>query len=341
MNFLRNFGGYIAKRVLMLVPLLIGMTLVAFLLIRLGDTNPAALVAGPTASQAEIERVADELGLDQPLIAQYVTYMRNAARGDLGTSWITRRPVRTEIRDRLPITLELVTLGTIASVAIGLLLGFVSGMREERLTDHVLRVSTLGGISMPIFWLGLLLIYLLFYLWGVAPPPLGRMDIFLSAPDRITGFPLFDAVIQGEWEVVRSMLGHLALPVLTMALVIGATIAKQTRASVIEVRGSNMVRYAKACGLPAWRVWKLVLHNSLPSVVTFIAIAYSLQLGGSVLVELIFSWGGIGQLGVTAIQRADFAVVQAYIFVMGVLAAVIYLVADIVIALIDPRVTYR
>jgi ABC-type dipeptide/oligopeptide/nickel transport system permease component len=341
MNFVRNFGWYIVKRILLLAPLLLGVSLVAFFLIRLGDANPAVLVAGPTASQAEIDRVASDMGLDEPLTTQYVNYMKNSLSGDLGRSWITRRPVRTEIRERLPITLELVTLGTIASVLFGVLVGFVAGMQEERLADHVLRISTLGGISMPIFWLGLLLIYLLFFRWGIAPPPLGRFDIFLAGPPRITGFPLFDAVLHGDWVVARSMVAHLALPVVTMTLVIGATIAKQTRAAVIEIRGSQMVRYARACGLPRWRLWKLVLHNSMPSVVTFIAIAYSLQLGGSVLVELIFSWGGLGQLGVLAIQRADFAVVQAYIFVMGVLAASIYLVADLVIALLDPRVTYR
>ena len=341
MNFLRNFGWYIAKRVLMLIPLLFGITIVSFFLIRLGDVNPAALIAGPTATEAEIQGVAEKLGLDDPLLTQYGAYITNAFQGDMGSSWITRRTVLVEVRERLPVTLELVTIGTIGSVIIGLLFGFVSGMREGRFVDNALRMLTLGGISMPIFWLGLLLIYGLFATWQIVPPPLGRLDVFITPPQRVTGFPLFDAVIQGQWEAAGSMVKHLFLPVLTMTLVIGATIAKQTRASVIEVRTSQMVRYARACGMPTWRVWKLVLHNSLPSIVTFIAIAYSLQLGGSVLVELIFSWGGLGQLGVSAIQRADFAVVQAYVFVMGVLAAGIYLIADLVVAALDPRVTYR
>lgn len=341
MNFIKNFGWYTVRRTLMVIPLLFGVSLVAFFIIRLGDVNPAVLIAGPSASAAEIERVSQDLDLDRPLIQQYATYISKAVTGDLGRSWITGREVSAELRIRLPVTIELITIGTIASVIVGLLLGFVAGMRERSLLDHVLRVSTLGGISMPIFWLGLLLIYVLFFRVGLAPPPLGRQGLMLPTPTFRTGFPLTDAVLDGRPEVVVSMLRHLMLPVMTMALVIGATIAKQTRASVIEVRYTPMVRYARAIGMPQWRIWWLVLHNSLPSVVTFIAIAYSLQLGGSVLIELIFSWGGIGQLGVNAIQRADYAVVQAYIFAMGVLAAAIYLIADLVIAAIDPRVTFK
>jgi ABC-type dipeptide/oligopeptide/nickel transport system permease component len=340
-NFVKNFGWYTVKRTLMVIPLLFGVSLVAFFIIRLGDVNPAVLIAGPTASAVEIERVSQDLGLDRPLIQQYVTYLGKAVTGDLGRSWITGREVSAELRIRLPVTIELITIGTIASVLVGLFLGFVAGMRERSLVDHVLRVSTLGGISMPIFWLGLLLIYVLFFRVGLAPPPMGRQSLMLPSPTFRTGFPLTDALLDGRPEVVVSMLRHLMLPVITMALVIGATIAKQTRASVIEVRHTAMVRYARAIGMPQWRIWWLVLHNSLPSVVTFIAIAYSLQLGGSVLIELIFSWGGIGQLGVNAIQRADYAVVQAYIFSMGVLAAAIYLIADLVIAAIDPRVTFK
>jgi ABC-type dipeptide/oligopeptide/nickel transport system permease component len=341
MNFIRNFGWYALKRTVMVIPLLFGVSLVAFFIIRLGDVNPAVLVAGPTASAAEIQRVTEQLGLDLPLIQQYWTYLSNALSGDLGRSWITGREVSAELRIRLPVTIELITIGTIASVIIGLLLGFIAGMRERSFVDHFLRVSTLGGISMPIFWLGLLLIYVLFFRVGWAPPPLGRQSLMLPAPTFRTGFPLLDALLDGRGDIAMSMVRHLMLPVITMALVIGATIAKQTRASVIEVRHTAMVRYARAIGMPQWRIWWLVLHNSLPSVITFIAIAYSLQLGGSVLIELIFSWGGIGQLGVNAIQRADYAVVQAYIFSMGVLAAAIYLIADLVIASIDPRVTFK
>lgn len=341
MNFIRNFGWYAVKRTLMVVPLLFGVSLVAFFIIRLGDVNPAVLIAGPTASAAEIEQVAAELGLERPLFEQYRTYLASALSGDLGESWITGRTVSTELRNRLPVTLELITIGTVASVIVGLLLGFVAGMRERSLVDHFLRVSTLGGISMPIFWLGLLLIYVVFFLTDLAPPPLGRQSLMLATPEFRTGLPLMDALLDGRLDVFWSMVRHLMLPVITMALVIGATIAKQTRASVIEVRNTSMVRYARAIGMPQWRIWWLVLHNSLPSVITFIAIAYSLQLGGSVLIELIFSWGGIGQLGVNAIQRADYAVVQAYVFAMGILAAAIYLVADLIIASIDPRVTFK
>ena len=334
-------GWYVIKRVLLLVPLLIGVSFITFMLIRLGDSNPAVLIAGPTATPAEIAQVEEELGLDDPLLVQYASYVAGVVRGDFGESWLTRRTVVEELRERVPITLELITVGMFAAVIAGVGVGFASAMLKDRLPDQVARFGTLLGISMPIFWLGLLLIYLFFVTWKLAPGPVGRLDIFVVPPQRVTGFLIIDSVLEGNWEALRSYLAHLVLPTITIMLVTGATIAKQTRSGVVDVRNSAAARYAVAAGLPRWRIWRMILHNALPTIITFSAIAYSLGLGGSALVELIFSWGGMGQLGIEAITKVDYAIVQGYVLVMGVIVAVVYLLADLAVAIIDPRVSNR
>lgn len=331
---------YLIKRIVLLVPLLLGLTLLAFLLIRLSGTNPATLIVGPTAGQAEIEAVEAELGLDEPLIVQYGIYLGNALTGDFGESWVTRQPVSTELRMRLPVTLELVTIAMVFATVIGVAVGFFSAMYQHRPADQLLRAYTLVGVSMPVFWLGLLLIFLFFVVLGVAPAPTGRMDLFIAPPEPITYAPLLDSVLRGNGEALRSVLHHLMLPVAALTLTSGSAIAKQTRALVLEVRFSPRVRYARACGLTRRRVWRLILHNAMPGIVTFVAIAYSLSLGGSVLLELIFSWGGMGSFGINAIERADFAVVQAFVLSMGVIASLVYLASDLIVAAIDPRVSY-
>lgn len=338
---LTGFGRYVIRRLLLLVPLLFGITVLCFFLVRLSDVNPATLIAGPTAGQVEIESVEEELGLGEPLVTQYWIYLRGALTGDLGESWVTQRPVGSELAERLPITLELVTLSVLAAAVIGIAVGFVSAMNQNGLADHGLKAYTLVGVSMPVFWLGLLLIFVFFYVLGVAPAPTGRLDLFISAPEPITNAPLLDSLLRRDVEAAQSILGHMVLPAAALTLTAGSAIAKQSRSAIIEIRFSPRVRYARACGLPQLQVWRLILHNALPSIITFVAIDYSFALGGSALIEIIFSWGGLGQFGVNAITRADYAVVQAFVLTMGVLASFIYLVSDLVVAAIDPRVSYR
>lgn len=336
---LTGVGRLVLKRLLLLIPLLLGLTILTFLLIRVGGSNPATLIVGPTAGDAEIAAVEEELGLDQPVLVQYGRYLQGALTGDLGESWVTGRPVVEELRERLPITLELVTTAMVAAAVVGTAIGFVSAMNHHGPADQVLRSYTLLGVSIPVFWLGLLLILVFFVFAGVAPAPTGRLDLFTPPAEPITHAPLLDSVLRGNWAAFSSILHHMMLPVIALSITSGSAIAKQTRALVLEVRSSPRVRYARACGLGRRQVWGVVLRNALPGIVTFVAIAYSLSLGGSALLELIFSWGGMGSFGINAITRADFAVVQAYVLSMGVIAAAVYLVSDLVVAAIDPRVT--
>lgn len=332
---------YLARRLLFIGPLLVGVTMLAFATVRLGDVNPAVLIAGPQAPPETVAAIARELHLDRPVAVQYLYYVQDVLRGDFGTSWVTSRPVLDEVRDRLPITLELVVLGTLGALVIGVVVGMLGAFRENTVIDGVVRLGTLAGISMPIFWMALLAIFVFAFSLGWAPPPLGRMDIALLPPDKAVGTYLVDGVLAGEPTTVRSALAHLVLPVLTISVVEGAVIAKHVRAVTTEVLGSEMYRYARSFGYSPARLHRLVLRNTFPSILAFTAIVFSATLGASALVEMVFSWGGLGSLGIEAIKQADFAVVQAYILVTAAITAVVYLAADVTAAWLDPRLRHE
>lgn len=334
----KGLGRYLAIRILLLIPLLFGVSVVAFLLVRLGDSNPAVMVAGPTATEAQIAAIEAEMGLDQPLPVQYWTWLTNALQGDLGTSWMSSRPVTDELWEKLPITLELIGFGVAGAIVFGVLVGIASAVWQRGIVDQALRVVTLVGISTPIFWGALLMIALFFTVLGWAPAPLGRVDRGLSLPPDLTGMLVFDSLVSGYYATAISALAHLALPVLAISLLTGAEIAKQTRAVMIETLAGPAVRYARACGMSERGVVWLAFRNTLPSLIGYFGIVFSFALGGAAISELIFSWGGLGQLGLDAITNADFAVVQGFILLMGVVTAAIYLAADLLVAAIDPRV---
>jgi ABC-type dipeptide/oligopeptide/nickel transport system permease component len=328
---------YVGRRLLVVVPLLCGIVLVTFLLVRLGDANPAVLIAGPEASEETIREIERDLRLDQPVIVQFGHYVKDLATGDLGTSWVSNRPVTTEIAERLPATLELVVLGMAMSLLVGIVIGFVSAMRRNRPTDHAVRVTTLAGISMPIFWIGLLLIFVFAFTLGWLPSPIGRLGLTELPPERITGFLLIDSMLQGEWATFQSALRRLILPVATITIVAGSTIAKQARSSLVEVLDSDQVRYARALGLSRIKVSLMALHMAMPTILTFTALTFGFVIGGSALVETIFSWGGIGQAGINAITDVDFALVQGYVLTLAIISVLVYLATDLVVAVLDPR----
>jgi peptide/nickel transport system permease protein len=334
----KGLGRYLAIRILLLVPLLFGVSIVAFLLVRLGDSSPAVMVAGPTATEAQIKAIEAEMGLDQSLPVQYWHWLTNAFQGDLGTSWQSGRPVTDELREALPITLELIGFGVAGAILFGVLVGVASAVWRRGVVDQVLRVVTLAGISIPIFFGALLMIALFFTVLGWAPAPLGRVDRGLAMPPELTGMLVFDSLVSGYHATAMSALAHLALPVLAITLLTGAEIAKQTRSAMVESLAGPAVRYARACGMSERGVAWLAFRNTLPTLIGYFGITFSFALGGAAITELIFSWGGLGQLGLDAITNADFAVVQGFILLMGVVAALIYLTADLLVAAIDPRV---
>jgi peptide/nickel transport system permease protein len=329
----------ILKRLLVAIPSLIGVVIITFLLTRALPGDPAAYFAGPAATQEAIAQVRAKLGLDQPLPTQFVRYAADLARGDLGTSLTTGQPVATEIRNRLPASAELTLLGLIVSVLIAVPLGILAATRPGSIVDHACRVVTTAGVSLPVFFTGLILVYVFYYLVGWAPAPLGRLDVFFSAPDAVTGFYLIDSLIARDLETFRAALAQLLLPALTLAIFSLAPIARMTRASMLAVLASDFVRTARANGLtPFTVIVTYAFRNAMLPVVTTLGMVFSFLLGANVLVEKVFAWPGIGSYAVEALIASDFAPVQGFVLTMAVLYVALNLVIDILYGLIDPRV---
>jgi peptide/nickel transport system permease protein len=329
----------ILKRSLFALPSLVGVIIVTFLLTRALPGDPAAYFAGPAASAEAVEQVRVKLGLDKPLIVQFGNYVSDLVRGDLGTSLTTGQPVVTDIRNRLPASAELTLLGLIVSMLIAVPLGILAATKPGSLADHLCRVISTAGVSLPVFFTGLILVYVFYYLLGIAPAPLGRLDTFLSAPPRITGFYLIDSLIAGDGEVFVSSLKQLVLPAMTLAIFSLAPIARMTRASMLAVLASDFVRTARASGLsPATVIVTYAFRNAMIPVITTLGMVFSFLLGANVLVEKVFAWPGIGSYAVEALVASDFAPLQGFVLTMAIMYVLLNLLIDILYGVIDPRV---
>ena len=329
----------VLKRLALAVPSLIGVVIVTFLLARALPGDPAAYFAGPAATKEAIEQVRAKLGLDRPLPVQFVRYVADLARGDLGVSLTTGQPVALEIKTRLPASAELTLLGLIVAVTVAVPLGILAATRPGSLLDHACRVLATAGVSLPVFFTGLILVYVFYYLFGLAPAPLGRLGVFFSSPPQVSGFYLIDSALAGDWEVWRASLQQLVLPALTLGLFALAPIARITRASMLAVLASDFVRTARASGLsPFTVIITYAFRNAMLPVVTTLGMVFSFLLGANVLVEKVFAWPGIGSYAVEALVASDFAAVQGFVLTMAALYVVLNLTIDVVYGLIDPRV---
>jgi peptide/nickel transport system permease protein len=329
----------IARRLLVAVPSLIGVVIVTFLLTRALPGDPAAYFAGPAATREAIEQIRVKLGLDRSLPEQFGGYVRDLVRGDLGNSLTTGQPVVSEIRTRLPASAELTLLGLIVSMAVAIPLGILAATRPGSLVDHACRVVATAGVSLPVFFTGLILVYVFYYLLGWSPAPLGRLDVFFSAPPQVTGFYLIDSLLAGDREVFVASLSQLILPALTLGIFSLAPIARMTRASMLAVLSSDFVRTARASGLkPTTIILTYAFRNAMLPVITTLGMVFSFLLGANVLVEKVFAWPGIGSYAVEALIASDFAPVQGFVLTMAVLYVALNLTIDILYGLIDPRV---
>jgi dipeptide transport system permease protein len=329
----------ILKRLLMAVPSLIGVVIVTFLLTRALPGDPAAYFAGPAATKEAVEEVRVKLGLDKSLAEQFVRYLRDLARGDLGTSLTTGQLVVSEIRTRLPASAELTLLGLIVSMAVAVPLGILAATRPGSLIDHACRVVATAGVSLPVFFTGLILVYVFYYLLGWAPAPLGRLDIFFGAPPQVTGFYLIDSLIAGNGELFLASLNQLVLPALTLGVFSLAPIARMTRASMLAVLSSDFVRTARASGLSPFSITvTYAFRNAMLPIVTTLGMVFSFLLGANVLVEKVFAWPGIGSFAVEALIASDFAPVQGFVLTMAAMYVALNLMIDVLYGLIDPRV---
>lgn len=254
----------------------------------------------------------------------------------------TGQPVLTEIVTRLPASLELTLLGLLASVLVAVPLGVMAATRPGSLVDHACRVVTTAGVSLPAFFTGLLLVYVLYYQLGWAPAPLGRLDIFYSTPTRVTGFYLVDTLLEGDAETFFAALRQLILPVLTLAIFTLAPLARMTRAAMLEVLSSDFIRTARASGLPRGKiVYAYAFRNAMLPVITTLGMVFSFLLGANVLVEKVFSWPGIGTFAIEALIASDYAPIQGFVLTMALMYVALNLMIDILYIVIDPRVGFE
>jgi peptide/nickel transport system permease protein len=329
----------IARRIATAIPSIIGVIIVTFLLTRVLPGDTAAYFAGPAATEEAIAEVRKQLGLDRPLPEQFVNYVVALSQGDFGQSLTTGQPVLADIASRLPASAELTLLGLIVSMLIAVPLGIVAAVKQGSLIDHACRVVTTAGVSLPVFFTGLLLVYFFYYILGWAPAPLGRLDIFYSPPMHVTGFYLIDSLIAGDLETFRAALSQLALPAITLGIFSLAPIARMTRASMLAVLASDFVRTARASGLSTSTVIiTYAFRNALLPVVTTLGMVFSFLLGANVLVEKVFAWPGIGSYAVEALIASDFAPVQGFVLTMAILYVLLNLLIDMLYTVIDPRV---
>ena len=318
---------------------LMGVVIVVFILTHILPGNPAALRAGPLADEALIARYEAEMGLDQPFYVQFDHYLRLLLRGDLGESWRTGQPVRTELGQRLPATLELAATAFLLAVFIGLALGILAAAFAGTWLDHIVRIFATLGASLALFWLALVGVQVFYYNLGWAPPPLDRLTIGLAKPPPVTGLFTVDSLLVGNWATFVDAVSHLWLPALTLAFVVSAPITKTMRAAMLDTLKADFVRTARAIGVPAHQVILVdALRNAFIPVLTTLGIVFGYLMAGNVIVERVFSWAGIGQYAWTALITKDFNAVQGFVLLIGVVYVLLNLVIDLLYGLVDPRI---
>lgn len=331
---------FIIKRASYLAVQLLGVVTILFFLVRLLPGNPAQAIAGQGASKKTIAIIERQMGLDQPLPVQYLNYMGNVLRGDLGDSIFTGQTVLEDLKRRFPATFELVTLSMLMTVVIGIPLGIYVAVRKTGIINKIVFGYGMLTGAVPDFWLGLILIFVFFFLLEWAPPPMGRFGIIAVPPNRLTGLYLVDSVAAGDWQALKLSMRHLALPVITLTLIYMGNIVKMVRTTMTEVMQSDFIEYARACGLPAKQIMNYTLRNALAPVVTVVAFNYSFLLGGAVLVETVFSWGGLGEYAVQSIVQADYFPITGFAIITAVFIAALYLLLDVVYVILDPRIKH-
>jgi peptide/nickel transport system permease protein len=331
---------FIIRRLLLMIPIVFGVLAITFIIGRIIPADPIHLFVGQEDDQAVIERVREELGLNEPIWVQFYRYISNFIRGDLGMCWSTRNPVVEDLALRLPATFELILLGLVFCIVLALPLGIFAAVRRDSLVDHVARVTSLLGVAIPSFWLGLLLIYFFFYKLGWSPPPIGRIGFRTSFP-VVTGFYLIDSLLAGDIKAFGEVLGYLVLPVAALSLRKLAQLSRLVRSTMIEVLASDYILTARSQGLKKRLInYRLALKNGLLPPITQIGQMFGDLIGGAVVIELVFAWPGAGRWAVTSALAGDFAPIQAFAVICAIARIVVFLIADILYVVIDPRIRY-
>jgi peptide/nickel transport system permease protein len=318
---------------------LLGVSVVVFFMVRAIPGDPAQIILGQQATQEQVQQLRVHMGLDKPVIVQYALFVRGAITGDLGESIVTGRPVTTELLARLPATLELTAFAMLVAVLVGVPVGVISAVKQYSILDKVTSVLALAGISMPIFWLAMILIVIFGVKLELLPFP-GRLSSGVSI-QAFTGLVLVDSLLTGNFAGFWDGLKHLIMPALALATIPMAVIMRMTRSSMLEVMGEDYVRTARAKGVMPWRVvFKHALRNAMLPTVTVIGLQVGLLMGGAIITETIFSWPGVGQIAYASIYRRDYAMIQGVVLYGALLFVLVNLLVDILYAVLDPRVRY-
>lgn len=322
-----------------IIPVLLGVSIVVFFMVRAIPGDPAQIMLGQQATQEQVQQIRENMGLDKPIFVQYGLFLKDALRGDLGDSIVTGRPVTTELLTRLPATLELTAFAMLIAILVGIPVGVISAVRQYSLLDKTTSVLALTGISMPIFWLAMILVVIFGVNLELLPFP-GRLDP-TTGITAITGLVLVDSLLTLNFAGFWDGLLHLIMPALALATIPMAVIMRMTRSSMLEVMNEDYVRTARAKGVVPWRVvFKHALRNAMLPTITVIGLQTGLLMGGAIITETIFSWPGIGLYTYNSISSRDYASIQGVVLYAALLFVLVNLLVDILYAILDPRVRY-
>ena len=329
---------YVVRRLLLMGPVLLGVAAITFVISHLVPGDPARLMAGPHAPIEVVLALRAKMGLDKPIYEQFLIYLSDLLHGDLGMSITTRRAVAADLLRFFPATLELTLASMIVSIVVGIPLGVVSATRQNRLPDHFSRIFALSGVATPIFWSGLMVLLVFYYLLGWFPGP-GRIDVGLVTPQQITGMLVLDSIITGNWPALVSSVRHLVLPTAVLSFSTMGMIVRMVRSGMLEVLREDYIVLARSKGLSERAVvYRHAFKNAVTSTVTLIGLIFGTLLSGTVLVEAIFSWPGIGRYAVTAITYLDFAAVMGYTLLVTLVYITVNLGVDLFYGFLDPRI---
>jgi len=333
-----RFLGFLLRRVVGIAAVMIGVSVITFAISHVIPADPVAAALGDHATDAQIAQFRAEYRLDRPLPEQYVSYATGILHGDLGKSIRTRRSVADDLADSFPATLELSFAALLISIVLGVPAGVWSAVSRGRIPDYVVRVLSLAGGSLPVFWLGLIVIGLFYYQLGWFPGG-GRLDTFVPPPPTRTGLYVLDSILAGDVEALRSSLVHLVLPALTLGYFSTAVIARMTRSSMLDVLGQDYMRTARAKGLrEPVIVLRHALRNALIPTITIVGLTFGSLLSGAVLTETIFSWPGLGRYATASAVSLDFPAVLGVTLLAAVVYPVANLVVDVAYYWLDPRI---
>lgn len=332
---------YVIRRAMLIIPTLIGVTIFTFVVSQMVPGDPARLMAGLFASDEIVQRMRERLKLNEPIYVQYIDYLRRLMQGDFGTSILTKRPVLSDLVDYFPATFELTMTAMIISIGGGILLGVISAVKRDSLVDQFTRLVSLGGVSVPSFYLGILLLLAFFVYLGWLPGS-GRIDPFITSPPRITGLYIIDSLLTGNWLALVSSIEHLILPATTLALGTLAVVARTVRSSMLEVLSQDYIKTAKAQGVSEKEInYRYALRNALIPVVSLSGMMIGALLTGTVWIEAIFSWPGMGRYVVKSIFALDFPAIMGFTVLTAMIFVIANLIVDLLYGVIDPRIRYE